>query len=306
MLPKEVVWYRAYQPGNPVPAYPTFFGDMETAWLYASKTGRPLGAYRARRGLRLLDLRYVQNMLRPAMRRDAAAPILQKATCALGICSLQAQIRLLEEYVNANDGLDRMREFALLAPEELPGWCNPYELQGVRVGITDIDHEVMAFLNDLFGQDADGIIAPRMPSPYHDQWHSDIRKSVMMEEVILFRPQDVLWHDRDVPVGPRVVYEPNMPMALLQDVLIGRLDVSWSHGRTTIRRHTTRTSGGSSGPALPRDYVAERIAEDPDARKAFERERAGWRSTIRRLRKEIRFLRAPSFMVPWIKPELSG
>lgn len=119
--------------------------------------------------------------------------MLLKVYIALGICSMEKQIRLLSNIRASIAGsYQRMVDFYTLinaSPSNHPLWINPIEPNGVRIAITNGDYFVFDILKQLFGSIADGIISPVMHSPYHSQGASDrVQDGELLEEIVIFNP----------------------------------------------------------------------------------------------------------------------
>lgn len=178
-------------------AGPLYVGSHATASFYAANDrGRALEAYRTTRPVRLLDVRLF-GMLVPEILRLRAMPTppaearwMRAMALCYGGCSFAAQLKLLEDFAAEAgrpagdlDPYRRMvayRDAAAATPDLV-------ELQGVRVGLTDLDYEVMAIVRNLFAN-VDGLIAPRLSTPAHVQ-NAENR---MLEEVVFFYPQVAL------------------------------------------------------------------------------------------------------------------
>lgn len=313
-VPSQFVWYRAYDPAlSQLPEHPLFYGDKTVAWLYARATGRPLGEFQPRRDLRLLDIRYVAAILSYLLTRDLRdQPIIAKLVASLGLCSMTKQIELLSELTagdsRAADSIDRMLRFRDLAVK--PDWVHPFEIQGVRVGITEIDYDVMAWLKELFGGVVDGIIAPAMPSPFHDQVHPDIDRSMLYQELVLFSPASVLRFVQDVPVGARLEY--NRPTLHFNDFVLNEFRGQWLQPPRPIRYRApggkeTATATATTAPLTNvRDAYAEALMSHPRLLKDWKRQVLQWRPTIRRLQKAHRFLRQESLTFWTTSPQLAA
>lgn len=222
LLPEHTIWYRAAPNTEPtltnvpnVQNVPRFFGSYRTSAFYANLPDRTLKAYSSTRALRLLDMRHVQGMMRMMVASRRTPQVSESAhnamlilNVALGLCSFGLQLQILKiiqsnalhpELMEA--GVQRMAQFAQRVgqsvqqnPRSFPTWLNYIEAAGVRVGITDIDYMVMEILKELFEGVADGILAPVMRTPFHDQGPnaSDPFEGRMLEELILFNPEQVL------------------------------------------------------------------------------------------------------------------
>ena len=229
MVPEHTIWYRAAaHTETTLSNAPRFFGSYRTSAFYADMPGRTLTAYSSNRALRLLDMRHVQGMMRMmvASRRTpqvsaAAHTAMEILNVALGLCSFGLQINILKS-IQANSvhpesiepGIQRMLQFASevaqsmrQTPRSYPTWMNYIEAAGVRVGITDIDYMVMEILKKLFEGVVDGILAPVMRSPFHDQGPNacDPADGRMLEELVLFDPEQVLVELPTLPRAPRLL-----------------------------------------------------------------------------------------------------
>jgi len=305
-VPSQIVWYRAYAPDVPMLSQkPLFFGDKTVSWTYARGTGRPLGEFQPIRDLRLLDMRYVISILSYMLHQDFRSHhIAAKLVASLGLCTMPKQIELLSEltadaaaYPQAAAFIHRMRQFCNL--EVKPDWVHPFEIQGVRVGITDIDYEVMTWLKKLFESVADGIIAPAMPSPFHDQVHTDIERSMLYPEVVLFSSADILRHVQNVPIGERLEY--NRPTLNFNDFVQNEFQGQWLRPPRNIRYSA---AGGKESSALTvRDAYAEELMRNPQLQKDWDRRVREWMPMIRRIQKSDRFLRHESVMLWTLKPD---
>jgi hypothetical protein len=289
-LPNEAVWYRAYEKDSVLKNVPTFFGDMEVAHFYANQNEkRKLGQFSCKRSLYVMDVRYVMSFLPFFLNMDFTdKDLLQKITVALGLCSFQKQIELLENLNVKGIGIDRMKRFS--ESNAFPIWANPLELRGVRVGITDIDYEVMSWLKCLLGKCVDGIIAPAMPSPFHNQGCVEVEKSVLYEELILFSPRDVLSHCRDVPKTKKVEYVEHT----------GAFDQFLNHhtnihfGKKLIRfskdqAHMIAVSGGGDESLEDTKYLSS--SKLIELEKEISKKKKEWMKDIRKIHKSQPFLK---------------
>lgn len=265
-LPENIYIFRAEDPSIPRdPNMPLFFGDYEVASFYKSQD-RELRMYQPKQSIRVLDMRYIQSVLPQLFNisrlSQDSIDVIYYASLVLGLVSYEKQMQMLEsENIPAlQPMIQRMREFQALPNK--PSWVNPIEMRGVRCGITDIDYMIIGFLKRLFGQVVDGIIAPALPSPYHDQYKgADIRTSHMYQELILFHPDHVL--DR--------VAIPNTPINRISiQQYIDRLMLTRIPETEITQRFIVRQqSGGHENQAVhvPRDAMAEKIATGDIKRK---------------------------------------
>lgn len=300
LVPENSIWYRAYDPALPrLTDKPLYFGDMEVAYLYAKQApNRRLGEFKTTKQLRLYDIRYVSAIMRHLFQYMTAFPeIIEDITVVLGTCSLDTQISLLDkipaaQYPDLLAAIQRLRDFATLPPGERPSWVNPVEPQGVRAGITNIDYKVHEFLKCLFK--IDGIIAPAIPTPFHDQVHHDIRKSVIYEELVLFNPVDVLSHVQDRPLSPRLTY------------YVHTIPFSEAHVQQYYRGHVDclqpsrirfMAGGSPASPLQVRDSAGEQLAHDPRARKQHAKDMKRWMQAAKAIQKKLPRLASPTLSI---------
>ncbi len=260
-LPDNVYIFRSVNPNIPVnPSYPAFFGDYEVAKFYAP--GRILKVYEQKQGIKVIDIRYVQailpllfNAIRPS---QSDVDVIKFTSLALGLVSYQKQIEMLEALNQPilQPMIQRMRDFAALPNK--PSWVNPIEMRGVRCGITNVDYFVTGFLKELFSDIIDGIIAPALPSPYHDQIDVDVAKSMMYQELILFNPEKSLKEYRSS--SERLTYN---QIITAQHFVNNMMRVATPATSVTSQRTLMMPQAGGHSetpPREPRDATAEKIA----------------------------------------------
>jgi hypothetical protein len=150
--------------------------------------------------LKLIDIRKLKNLLRIIItsRKDIKKPdentrkVIMFLTIAFGLCSYKRQIELLENYVKyiKDHNLlvdDKELNKVITNIENMKHtdlnytYLNPFEQEGVRIAETYIDGIIMIVLKELFSNIYDGIIAPKMFSPFHTGDHTH-------EEIIIFDP----------------------------------------------------------------------------------------------------------------------
>ena len=284
LVPIQSIWYRAYSSTNrlTMTSDPLFFGDMEVAWLNAQQPDRKLGEFKCLQPLRLLDMRYVMAIL-PFLLKNTDASSIEMLSISLGLCSFTKQIELLDKlyrsdsaaYPSLLQSIQRMRDFEQLPNK--PIWVNPIETRGVRVGITPVDYRVMFWLKDLFGKVADGIIAPAFPSPFHDQGSSDIQKSIMYQELIIFNPKQTLKHVHDHVVTTKIIYHH-------LTVPIGDAYLHQVYTKLLLPENRMTGMTGMTGGSLNKDEISQAMKE------AVKRERQAWLPYIRQIQKSQEFL----------------
>lgn len=301
VIPEFFHWYRAYDPDLEVlTENPSFFGDIEVAYLYATqKPNRKIGEFMNYMPLRVLDIRYLMSILPYVITQKTYDPIYQKLALAFGLCSFNKQIQLLKQLdeKDIQDNIERMEKLQTL--ENKPDWVNPIELQGVRIGITEIDYEVISWLKDLFNIVIDGFIAPQLNSPFYDQKYSDVSKSVMYEELILFNPKDTFRHVCDRPMTPRVKYY--LQTGEFQQVLNTHPQM-WKMDLKPMR--VSRQYGGnrSVGSSL-KQQGSDKIQTDSEFKKYIERMRKSWKRNIAKLKKSEPFLNKVYIPLKLVQPD---
>lgn len=285
-------WYRAYD-SNQKPIMkniPTYFGDMEVAFLYSKNNeNRLLGEFKCKRPLYLMDIRYVMSFLPFLINQNFEnLEILKKITIALGLCSFEKQITLLEELnesnpnTNMESSIERMKEFS--KSQTFPEWTNPIELRGVRVGITDIDYEVMCWLKLLLEKCVDGIISPMMHSPFHTQHSSSITESCLYQELLLFSPEQVLEHVQDLPKTDKVTYY--LPTGNFNDFLQHHENITFSKKPLRLSREMKPQTGGDRD-----DEKYLTFAKQKEFKEKIDKRRKTWLSDVKRIHKSQMFLK---------------
>lgn len=180
--PSTYIYYRGYDLSYPVISdRPAYFGSLQTAKGYASKPGRRVDAFTNGKPLRLIDVRFMKDILRNLFdvhHHDDVAPI-YSVLLSFGICSLYHQYGLASERFPALKGTPAMISLKNAYKE------SRYEQQGVRIAETANDAETMSFLKTLFEGFVDGFISPRQTSPFHVEKPDNILNA----EMIIFNPK---------------------------------------------------------------------------------------------------------------------
>jgi hypothetical protein len=180
LIPADTILWRGYDKKySSVSSRPSYYGSYNAAKSYSTLNNRELGAFRSRKDIKLLDIRFMKVILSRLFQNNTAnindiGPII----ISFGLSSLAHQIKLMKiRYRDAvdNPGLDALEKF--YDKDSL------IEQSGVRVGETFNDAYTMAFLQELFMGFVDGFISPRFRSPYHIE-----KKGEINAEIILFNP----------------------------------------------------------------------------------------------------------------------
>lgn len=190
-IPANTIIYRSYDINySPISNYPSYFGSKETASGYLNKN-RKLGEFTLTKSLRFYDLRYLKILLKRLInsRKDMNRDILnlmKTVTLAYGICSYDKQIELLQERYSNNQcdkQIENMKKYRV-DMSEIVGF-NHIEPEGVRIGETTNDSAALVFIKKMFGNHVDGIISPKMFSPFHIE-----KNNYLSAELVIFDPVD--------------------------------------------------------------------------------------------------------------------
>lgn len=288
IIPERSCWYRAYEPSKEkLTEYPIFFGDMEVAFFYNKQENRKLGEFMCTRPLRVLDIRYLMSILPLIISKNNHQSIYEKMTLAFGLCSFKKQIELLKNLYNEvpdtfiEIGIERMESFLEIDNDHKPGWINPIEMKGVRIGISDVDFEVCLWLKDLLYPMFDGLIAPRMNSPFHDQINAEVTKSFMYEELILFNPKNALYFIQDRPKTDKVKYflqTGNFQQVISQDSIL------WEFDMKPMRISKNFGGGGYIGTPKINYDIVDRIQTDKKLKSKYEKLRKSWLPSLKKIK----------------------
>ncbi len=191
--PNLYVFYRGYDPAYPLSERPAYFGTQVVAEQYTKKTGHTLSAFTNTRQLKLIDIRFMKNILRDIFQANsdeyALNDEMKSVTFSFGLCSLYHQIWMavqrykdsMSNHINQNKTLT-MKD-ALKALQSSYKY-SAYEQSGVRIAETINDALTMGFLKGLFEEHIDGFIAPQTYSPFHIERTNNI----LMSELVIFNP----------------------------------------------------------------------------------------------------------------------
>jgi len=170
---------------------PSFFGEIDNASKYL-KTGRKLGVFSTKKKIKLLDIRYICQIINDLiLLRQNNNILIGYMTLALsfGLVSLYKQLNLYKNrYITTLKDDTRYKKIVEYynnyeKSTEKYIWQNPIELQGIRIGETNNDVESTIILKEIFGNLFDGIISPVIFSPYFDD-------NNIPNEILLFEPSE--------------------------------------------------------------------------------------------------------------------
>jgi hypothetical protein len=183
MDPSKYIYYRGYDSSYPVISdRPAYFGSLVVAEGYAKGPGRKVDAFTNTKMLRLIDVRYMSDILRNLFKEhhDKTEDGILSTVLSFGICSLSHQIYLASLRLQSLKDNPCMKSLRQSYKQGL------FEQQGVRIAETTNDAETMGFLQTLFSGFIDGFISPRQFSPFH------VEKpyNMMHAEMIIFNPKE--------------------------------------------------------------------------------------------------------------------
>ena len=184
---------------------PSFFGDIDNAMKYL-KSDRKLGIFNTKRKIRLLDIRYISNIINDLIllrdNNDFETIIKGYMTIALslGLVSLCKQLNLYK--VRYASGLETDIRYKKICKyyddyekeQNKQLFQNPLELNGIRIGEINNDIETTFLLKEIFKDFFDGFISPVTFSPYFDD-------NYIPNEILLFNPIHFLEELDSVPTN---------------------------------------------------------------------------------------------------------
>lgn len=185
VIPKNTLLWRSYDTNYPaIGSRFAYYSSIKIAEGYLNKTrgDRELGCFMTTKPLRVLDVRFLKNLLTRLIHTNSEvhASLFAPLVLSFGLCSLGHQIRLAKLRYEAGileDNIKQLEKY--YKPNAL------IEQPGFRIAETTNDVYTMGFLQELFEDSYDGFISPRMYSPFHIE-KADARIS---PELILFNPE---------------------------------------------------------------------------------------------------------------------
>lgn len=197
-IPKDTVLWRGYDISySPISNRPTFFGSKMTATGYAEQENKTLGTFQTTRPIKVIDVRYLKVLLRQLLEENKNTEftkndinMIKAITISYGICSLKHQIDLVKDVygdsIHTIEGFTELEEYYKSTLQKNKSYTPPIiEEDGVRIAETQIDSYTLGFIKTLFEDIFDGIISPRLYSPFHIE-----KNNTMSPELVLFAPQE--------------------------------------------------------------------------------------------------------------------
>lgn len=181
MPESKYIYYRGYDVHYPLSERPAYFGSLKIANGYADGSGRRVDAFTNTKMLKLLDVRFMCDILRNLFQEHYTTDAgILSTMLSFGICSLSHQIYLASMRLQTLKDHPSMKSLTQSYKQGL------FEQQGVRIAETTNDAETMGFLKELFSGFIDGFISPRQFSPFH------VEKpyNMMNAEMIVFNPKE--------------------------------------------------------------------------------------------------------------------
>jgi hypothetical protein len=195
ILPKDTILWRGHSTDYPtLQNRPTFFGSKETASGYSRQNNTTISSFITQRPLRIIDIRFLKVLLKELFQglqnkklSEKDINMIKASTISLGTSSLKHQIELIHNVYGDNTKL--LPGFKALEDYYNSLHSNLFiEHEGVRIGETLIDGYTMSFIKGLFDNTFDGVISPRVYSPFHIE-----KENTNSPELLLFSPhKDVL------------------------------------------------------------------------------------------------------------------
>ena len=211
IISKNTLFFKSYNTnhGSPINNRPSYFCEIDNATKYL-KSSRKLGIYSTKRKIKLLDIRYISQIINDLilLRKDNNFDTIIKGymTLALsyGLVSLYKQLNLYKmRYLSTLDTdirykkiIEYYNDFESKTDKEL--FQNPLELQGIRIGETNNDVESTFILKEIFGDFFDGFICPTLFSPYFDD-------NNIPNEILLFNPLSTIIEINSIPSDSETV-----------------------------------------------------------------------------------------------------
>jgi len=192
IIPENILLWRGYDIRyDSIPDRFSYYSSAEVAYEYAKQANRELGCFQTTRALRVLDVRTMANIVERIIQQHSADAYLNdfaSSVISFGLCSLNHQITLLKERyresLKMNTVSSRNLRRSIQGLVEISNPSRVIEQKGVRVAETENDAKTMGFLQELFRGLFDGILSPRLETPFHIE-----KNGTLHPELILFSPK---------------------------------------------------------------------------------------------------------------------
>lgn len=168
---------------------PIYIGPEKVARAYCSGVNDAIYILETKKEIKLIDIRKVIAVLPMIMNMLPMNSDNEPSINALKISTLQEQIQLLSNSSNLNnERKDRILQFAQI---------KRYIDTGIRIPITNIDRIMLVILKTIFGSFYQGVIAPRLYTPFEASGYSH-------EEILIFDPYEY-FHMADTNVSVQTI-----------------------------------------------------------------------------------------------------
>ena len=173
---------------------PIYLSSKESAQRYSDNVDDNLYHIALKREMKVLDIRKIQSLLQMIMDTNSYYNNpefryhMGVFSVVLGLVDYRMQIdefiKILHREKFTIDehliqGINRMKQFLTNSVDTFRFPRGPFTKIGVRIGITELDAQMVLFLKELLSGICDGYIAPKMLSPLQPDFHIN-------EELVLF------------------------------------------------------------------------------------------------------------------------
>lgn len=192
IIPENTMLWRGYDTNfNPIPERYLYYSSSSSAYEYAQKQGRDLGCFVTTNPIKLMDIRFMMNILEKIIQTNQSDIYLNDFSSSIisfGLCSLGHQISLLKmrykDVLQTQTANSKEIKRNIQKMIEVYKPLNIVEQKGVRVAETTNDGFTMAFLQELFKGLFDGFVSPRLFTPFHTE-----KAGQLNPEMIIFNPK---------------------------------------------------------------------------------------------------------------------
>jgi hypothetical protein len=192
IIPENTMLWRGYDNRfNAIPERYVYYSSSRIAYEYAKKEDRELGCFVTKTPLKLMDIRFMMNILERIIETNQSDIYLNdfaSSIISFGLCSLGHQITLLKERYKEELKKDtaNSKEIKKNIKKMIDIYkpLNIVEQKGVRVAETTNDGVTMAFLQELFKGLFDGFVSPRLFTAFHTE-----KGGQLNPEMIIFNPK---------------------------------------------------------------------------------------------------------------------